>query len=96
MNVAHSRQRIDRKSRRSPAIQSASSWAQALDVARNPVTVAGRRCRASGRVRPCWDQAFPCYSPLTGWASGPMAASRPLRLAAPSNYLTEGGRVLLG
>jgi len=51
--------------------------AQALDVARNPVTVAGRRCRASGRVRPRWDQAFPCYSPLTGWASGPVAASRP-------------------
>jgi hypothetical protein len=35
---------------------------QAFDEARNPVTVAGcRRCRASGRVRPRWDQAFPCY-----------------------------------
>jgi hypothetical protein len=43
---------------------------QALDEARNPVTVAGRRCcRASGRVRPRWDQAFPCYSPLA-WVVG--------------------------
>ena len=41
------------------------------DVARNPVTAAGR-CRASGRVRPRWDQAFPCYSPL---ASVPVTAA---------------------
>jgi hypothetical protein len=69
---------------------------QALDVARKRVTVAGRRCRASGRVRPCWDPAFPCCSPLTGWASGPVAASRPSGLAAPSNYLSEGGQALVG
>ena len=69
---------------------------QAFDEARNPVTVAGRRCRASGRVRPCWDPAYPCCSPLTGWASGPVAASRPSRLAAALSYLTEGGRVLAG
>jgi hypothetical protein len=72
--------------------------AQAFDEARNPVTVADtrRRCKASGRVRPCWDQAFPCCSPLTGWAPGPVAASRPSRLAAALSYLTEGGRVLAG
>jgi hypothetical protein len=69
---------------------------QAFDEARNPVTVAGRRCRASGRVRPRWDQAFPCCSPLTGWALRPLAASRPSRLAAALSYLTEGGRVRLG
>ena len=69
---------------------------QAFDEASNPVTVAERRCRASGRVRPCWDQAFPCCSPLTGRASGPLAASRPSRLAAALSYLTEDGRVPLG
>jgi len=69
---------------------------QAFDEASNPVTVAGRRCRASGRVRPCWDQAFPCCSPLTGRASGPLAASRPSRPVAALSYLTEGGRVPLG
>ena len=58
-------------------LQPPCSNAQPLDVARKRVSVAGRRRRASGRVRPCWDQAFPCYSPLTGWASGPVAASRP-------------------
>ncbi len=67
------------------------SNAQPLDVARKRVTVAGRRCRASGRVRPCWDQAFPCYSPLTGWASGPVAASRPSGEHPPA-----GGPALLG
>jgi hypothetical protein len=71
--------------------------AQALDEARNPVTVAGRRhCRASARVLPRWDQAFPCCSPLTGWALGPVAASRPSGPAAALSYLTEGGRVPLG
>jgi hypothetical protein len=69
---------------------------QAFDEARNPVTVAGRRCKGSGRVRPCWGQAFPCYSPLTGRASGPLAASRPSRPVAALSYLTEGGRVPLG
>ena len=69
---------------------------QVFDEASNPVTVAGRRCRASGRVRPCWDQAFPCCSPLTGRASGPLAASRPSRPVAALSYLTEGGRVPLG
>jgi hypothetical protein len=69
---------------------------QAFDEARNPVTVAGRRCRASGRVRPCWDPAYPCCSPLTGWASGPVAASRPSRPAVAMSYLTEGGRVRPG
>jgi hypothetical protein len=56
--------------------------------------VAGRRrCRASDRVRPCWDPAFPCCSPLasaaasTGWTLEPVAASR---------CLSEGGQVLLG
>ena len=69
---------------------------QVFDEASNPVTVAGRRCRASGRVRPCWDQAFPCCSPLTGRASRPLAASRPSRPVAALSYLTEGGRVPLG
>jgi hypothetical protein len=65
---------------------------QAFDEARNPVTAAGRRCyRASGPVRPRWDQAFPCYSPLTGWASGPVAASRPSGEHPPA-----GGPALLG
>ena len=76
---------------------------QAFDEARNPVTVAGhRRCRASGQVRPCWDQAFPCYSPLgsaaasAGRASRPLAASSPLGPAVASSYRSEGGRVPLG
>jgi hypothetical protein len=64
---------------------------------RNRVNVAGCRCyRASSPVRPRWDQAVPCCSPLTGWALGPVAASRPSRLAAALSYLTEGGRVPLG
>ena len=69
---------------------------QAFDEARNPVTVAGRRCRASGRVRPRWDQAFPCCSPLTGWALRPLAASHPLGPAVASSYRSEGGRVRPG
>ena len=61
---------------------------QAFDEARNSVTVAGRRrCRASTPVRPCWDPAYPCCSPLTGWASRPLAAS---------SYRSEGGRVRPG
>jgi len=70
---------------------------QAFDEARNPVTVAGRRrYKASVPAHPCWDQAVPSCSPLTGWAPGPVAASRPSRLAAALSYLTEGGRVLAG
>jgi hypothetical protein len=76
---------------------------QAFDEARNPVAVAGhRRCRASGRVRPRWDQAFPCYSPLgsaaasAGRASRPLAASSSLGPAVASSYRSEGGRVPLG
>ena len=69
---------------------------QAFDEARNPVTVAGRRrYKASVPAHPCWDQAVPSCSPLTGWAPGPVAASRPSGAAA-SSYLTEGGRVLAG
>jgi len=69
---------------------------QAFDEARNPVTVAGRRrYKASVPAHPCWDQAVPSCSPLTGWAPGPVAASRPSGAAA-SSYLTEGGRVPLG
>jgi hypothetical protein len=69
---------------------------QAFDEARNPVTVAGRRrYKASVPAHPCWDQAFPCCSPLTGWAPGPVAASRPSGAAALS-YLTEGGKAPLG
>jgi acetyl esterase/lipase len=47
--------------------------------------VAGRRCcRASVPAHPCWDQAVPNCSPLTGWAPGPVAASRPSGAAASS------------
>ena len=60
------RSRPNRKGALSPP----RSYAQPLDVARKRVTLAGCRCRASGRVRPCWDQAFPCYSPLTGGHRG--------------------------
>jgi hypothetical protein len=70
---------------------------RAFDEARNPVTVAGRRrYKASVPAHPCWDQAVPSCSPLTGWAPGPVAASRPSRLAAALSYLTEGGRVRPG
>ena len=70
--------------------------AQAFDAVCKRVNVAGRRCyRASDPVRPRWDQAVPCCFPLTGWASGPVAASRPSEAAA-SSCLSEGGRVLLG
>jgi hypothetical protein len=65
---------------------------QAFDEARNPVTVAGRRrYKASVPAHPCWDQAVPGCSPLTGWAPGPVAASRPSGAAA-SNYLSEDGK----
>ena len=78
--------------------------AQAFDDARNPVTVSDtrRRCKASGRVRPCWDQAFPCCSLLgsaaasAGRALHPLAASRPSEAVAESSCLFEVGPVLLG
>ena len=64
---------------------------QALDEAPNPVTVAGRRCcRASGRVRPCWDPAYPCCSPLA-WAVGAGPSAVPSREHPPA-----GGPALLG
>ena len=63
---------------------------QAFDEARNPVTVAGRRCRASGRVRPRWDQAFPCYSPLA-WVVGAGPSAVPSGEHPPA-----GGPALLG
>jgi hypothetical protein len=76
---------------RKGALSPPRSYAQPLDVARERVTVAGRRrCRASGRVRPCWDPAYPCCSRL-GWASGPVAASRPSEEHPPA-----GGPALLG
>ena len=65
--------------------------AQALDVARKRVNVAGCRCyRASGRVRPRWDQAFPCCSPLASVVgAGPSAV--------PSGeHPPAGGRAPLG
>jgi hypothetical protein len=64
---------------------------QAFHEARNPVTVAGRRCcRASGRVRPRWDRAFPCCSPLASVVgAGPSAV--------PSGeHPPAGGPALLG
>jgi GMC oxidoreductase len=78
--------------------------AQEFGEARNPITVADirRRCKGSGRVRPCWDQAFPCYSPLgsaaasAGRALQPLAASRPSEAVAASSCLSEVGPVLLG
>jgi hypothetical protein len=71
--------------------------AQAFDAICKRVNVAECRCyRASGPVHPCWDQAVPSCSPLTGWALGPVAASRPSGPAAASSYLSEGGRVLAG
>jgi hypothetical protein len=72
------------------------SNSQTFDVARNPVTVAGRRrYKASVPAHPCWDQAVPSCSPLTGWAPGPVAASRPSGAAA-SSYLSEDGKAPLG
>jgi hypothetical protein len=69
---------------------------QAFDEARNPINVAGcRRCRASVPAHPCWDQAFPCCSPLTGWAPGPVAASRPSGPVA-SSLPSEDGKAPLG
>jgi hypothetical protein len=56
---------------------------QAFDEARNPVTVADtrHRCKASARVRPRWDQAFPCYSPLgSAVGAGPSAVCMTVRL----------------
>ena len=49
--------------------------AQALDVPRKRINVAGCRCyRASSLVRPCWDPAVPCCSPLASVVgAGPSA-----------------------
>ena len=79
---------LDRNCKRAPSPPRSNG--QAFDEARNPVTVAGRRrCRASGRVRPCWDQAFPCYSPLASVVGAPSAG--------PSGeHPPAGGRALLG
>jgi hypothetical protein len=42
---------------------------------------------------PAPGQEIPSCFPLTGWALGPVAASRPWGLAAALSYLSEGGRV---
>ena len=74
-----------------------SQQCQAFDEARKRVIVAGRRrYKASVPAHPCWDQAVPSCSPLTGWAPGPVAASRPSRLAAALSFLTEGEKAPLG
>ena len=53
---------------------SAARWSsRRINVARcRARSRAGCRCyRASAPVRPCWDRAFPCCSPLMGWAWRP-------------------------
>ena len=87
---------VDQDRNREGAPSSPRSNGQAFDEARNPVTVAGhRRYKASVPAQPCWDQAVPSCSPLTGWAPGPVAASRPSGAAA-SSYLSVGGKAPLG
>ena len=86
--TAHIPADLDRNRKGAPSPPRSNG--QAFDEARNPVTVAGRRCRASGRVRPRWDQAFPCYSPLA-WVVGAGPSAVPSGERPPA-----GGPALLG
>lgn len=72
-----------------PRRRSASAWPGSIIIAKPaPILLTGgqRNVQAPG-------QEIPSCFPLTGWALGPVAASRPWGPAAALSYLSEGRRV---
>lgn len=81
-----------------PGSRSPLRHSQTTRPALTQVAVAGfSGYRGSGLVHPLWDPAFPCCSPLRGWPSGPVAASRQTEpVAVTMRRPAECGRALRG